>query len=1023
MGYTRKTCWLKTSLILLISFIACVNVKAQQGDKITVTGSVIDQIGPIAGANIIVKGTADGTITDYNGNFRLVAPKNSTLVISFIGYKAQEVMATTKPLTIKLQDDTELLDEVVVIGYGSMKKEDLTGSVTSVKADEINRGAVTNPQELIQGKVSGVFVQPPSGQPGGASKLRIRSGASLNASNDPLIVVDGVPLANDGAPGMADALGSINPNDIETFTVLKDASATAIYGSRASNGVIMITTKKGGKDKIKVAYNGTFSINDPYKKVKTLSANQFREVATTAFKNTPANEEIINDYLNIFPDQSTNWQDKIFRTAFGTDNNLSLSGTTFNTPYRVSLGYNNEAGTLKRSKYERYTLDMSVNPKFFDDHLSVNINLKGVINDNDFVDAGVVGGAAFFDPTKPVYNESGAYNGYWNWTKPSSPNGDGDVNGEVGVNPVQLLYDQFDNGKTKRSIGNIQFDYKLHPLPELRFNLNLGYDVARGKGDKGPHVGSYMAEKDDLFKGVGRRSHWNNFRRNQLLEFYTSFEKDLDAIQSRINAMMGYSYQHFYYEDYTKNYSPVVAGYPVKQDDAWVLNDAETEYIQEGSYAHPSENYLVSFYGRLNYVFKNRYLLTGTVRRDGSSRFHKDNRWGTFSSVAAAWTITEEAFMKNQDILSNLKLRIGYGATGQQDLGSDFYPYYAAYQESTNQESMYLGEYLLKPGKFNKDLKWETTDTYNLGLDFGFLNNRINGSLEYYKKKTKDLLGVVNVPAGTNFTNRLITNIGKMENKGVEFNLNAVAIQTKDFNWDLGFNLTWNKSKITKLVQGDNASYPGIEVGGGGRGTGSNVQKHMVGYAPFTFNVYQQVYDEKGHPIEGAFVDRNGDGEITDADRYLTKSPMPKVYLGFNSSFSYKNWDLGFNLRANIGNYAFNDVAATNYSLANVYGGQGFLTNIHETALKTGFTQPISSTQSKSDYFLENASFLKMDNITLGYRFNEFFGTKLSGRLSFSMQNVFTITNYSGLDPENNGVDGNIWPRPRTYTFGVNLNF
>lgn len=1023
MDYMRKHFGLKSCLLLLVAFMTSINVLAQNSNSnIRVSGSVYDEMGPITGANILIKGTTEGTITDIDGNFSLQAPQNAKLVVSFIGYKSQEFAATTKPLKIKLVDDSELLDEVIVIGYGTVKKEDLTGAVTAIKADDINRGAVTNPQELIQGKVSGVFVQPPTGQPGGASTLRIRSGASLNASNDPLIVVDGVPLANDGGPGMANGLSTINPNDIETFTVLKDASATAIYGSRASNGVIMITTKKGGKDKIKVAYNGTFSISNPYKKIKTLDAKQYREVVSGAFEGKVQDE--VNGYLNVFPETSTNWQDKIFRNAFGTDNSLSVSGTTLNTPYRVSLGYNNENGTVKTSNFERFTMDVSVNPKFFDNHLSVNINLKGVVNENKFADTGAIEAAAFFDPTKPVYLEdSNRFNGYWNWTQTPSVGAEGNPLREGYTNPVQTLMDRFDTGTTKRSIGNIQLDYRLHFLEDLRLNLNLGYDIARGKGDKGPHVGSFMAEKDDLFKGVGRSEYWNNFRRNQILEFYANYEKELPSIQSRINVMAGYSYQHFYYSDFTENYSPVVEGYTAKPDAAWLLNDAGTKYIRQGDYRKPSENYLVSFYGRANYVFKSRYLLTGTVRRDGSSRFSKDNRWGTFSSVAAAWTISEEAFMKNQDILSNLKLRIGYGATGQQDLGDDFYPYFAAYQNSTNQDSMYLGEYLLKPGKFNRDLKWESTDTYNIGLDFGFLDNRINGSVEYYKKKTKDLLGVVNVPAGTNFTNRLITNIGSMKNQGVEFNINAVAIQTKDFTWDLGFNATWNESEITKLVNGDNSDFPGIEVGGGGIGTGTNVQKHMVGYAPFTYNVYQQVYDENGMPIQNAFVDRNGDGQITDADRYLTKSPMPKVYLGFNSQFTYKNFDLGFNMRANIGNYAFNDVAATNPTSSAAFTGLGYLKNIHEAALETNFKLPNSGEQSKSDYFLENASFLKMDNVTLGYRFANVFGSPISGRLSFSVQNVFTITKYSGLDPENSGVDGNIWPRPRTYTLGVNLNF
>ena len=1013
--------WNKIPLALLVFLFSFTATYAQSESMITVRGVVRDQLGPVPGANILVKGTTIGTITDFDGKFSLQVPEKSTLVVSFIGYQSQEIKATTSPINIVLKDDTELLDEVVVIGYGSIKKEDLTGSITAIKAEDINRGSITNPQELLQGKVSGVFVQPSSGQPGGETTLRIRSGASLNASNDPLIVVDGVPLANDGAPGMANGLGSINPNDIETFTVLKDASATAIYGSRASNGVIMITTKTGGKDPFKISYSGTFSLNDPYKKVRTLGAAEYREVASQAF--SPELKPIIEDYLNIYPDQSTNWQDKIFKTAFGTDNNLSISGTTLKTPYRVSLGYNDEYGTLKTSRYRRYTFDMSVNPKFFNDHLDVKINLKGVINKNNFADSGAIGAAAFYDPTKPVYNDSGNFNGYWNWTQTPSTGADGSPSVEAMVNPVQLLFDQFDTGKTKRSIGNIQLDYKLHPLPELRFNLNLAYDVARGRGDKGPNVGSFMAAKDDLFKGVGRREYWSNFRRNQLLEFYTSYDKEIDAIKSRINVMAGYSYQHFYHSNYNRNYSPVIEGYTPKLDDAWNLDSKSNEYVQEGAYVRPSENYLVSFYGRMNYVLMNRYLLTATLRRDGSSRFHKDNRWGNFASVAAAWTLTEESFLKHQDVLSNLKLRIGYGSTGQQDLGDDFYPYFAAYNNSVNLESTYLDEFLMKPGRYNRDLKWESTDTYNIGLDFGFLNNRITGSVEYYKKKTKDLLGVVNIPAGTNFTNRMVTNIGKMENQGVEFNIDAVVIDTKDFTWNAGFNATWNQSKITKLVQQGNDTYPGIEVGGGGIGTGSNVQKHMVGYAPFTFNVFQQVYDDNGKPIQNAFVDRDGDGVITDADRYLSKSPMPKIYLGFNSTFIYKDFDLGFNLRANFGNYAFNDVAATNATLANTYGGQGFLTNVHHSALKTGFTQTTSPQQSKSDYFLENASFLKMDNITLGYSFKDFFKTGIHGRLSFSIQNVFTITNYSGLDPENSGVDGNIWPRPRTYTFGVNLNF
>lgn len=1023
MRKNLKEKWVRIFSLFVLCIFASMNVLAQSSSTINVKGVVKDDLGAVTGASVVVEGTTTGVMTDLDGRFELKAPANSTLLITFIGYKSQRVKAQAGELLITLKEDSELLEEVVVIGYGSVRKEDLTGAVTAIKVDEKNRGAITSPQELIQGKVSGVFVQPPSGQPGGETKLRIRSGASLNASNDPLIVVDGVPLSNDAAPGMANGLSSINPNDIETFVVLKDASATAIYGSRASNGVIMITTKKGGKDKYRISYSGTFSINDPYKKLKTLDANQFRDIASSSFSGDV--QDKVNYLAGIFPDESTDWQDKIFKKAFGTDQNVSVAGTTFNTPYRVSFGYNNEHGTLKTSEYERYTLDVSLNPKFFEDHLSVNINAKGVINNNKFADGGAVGAAAFYDPTKPVYNPNSTnFNGYWNWTTTPNANSDGQPSNEATMNPMQTLFNKYDTGNTKRSIGNLQVDYKVHWLPELNLNLNLAYDVARGKGDKGKTMGSYEVMKDDLFKGVGRFDHWNNFRRTQLLEYYMKYEKDLKAIKSRVNVMGGYSYQHFYYADYSEVYSPKVDWMiPDLDENAWIDDKDNNRYLQAGAYRKPKENYLVSFFGRANYVFMDRYLLTGTVRRDGTSRFSKDNRWGTFSSLAAAWTVSEESFLKDVSYLSNLKLRVGYGSTGQQDLGDDFYPYYAAYQISNNQESMYLDELLMKPGKYNPDLKWESTDTYNIGLDFGFLGNRITGSVEYYKKKTKDLLGMVDIPAGTNFANKLVTNIGKMENQGVEFNVNATVIDTKDFSWTAGFNVTWNESEITKLIQQGNSDYEGLAVGEGTLGTGSKLQRHKVGYAPFTFEVYQQVYDTDGKPIQGAFVDRNGDGVITDADRYLTKDPMPKVYMGFNSTFAYKQFDLGFNLRANLGNYAFNKIAAMNSTTAGAYGGQGFLTNLHETVLRTGFTDTNTPEQSMSDYFLENASFLKMDNLTLGYNFNKFMNTKLSGRLSFSVQNVFTITKYKGLDPENNGVDGGIWPRPRTYTLGVNLNF
>jgi iron complex outermembrane receptor protein len=980
---------------------------AQSGGKITVSGSVRDNLGdPLIGVSVKEKNNeTNGTITDFDGNYQLSVPSDAVLLFSYVGFAPQEVSVSNKTnLHVVMKEDAEMLKEIVVIGYGGVKKDDLTGSVIAIKADEINRGAVTSPQQLIQGKVPGVFVRPGNGQPGSGSTMRIRSGASLNASNDPLIVIDGVPVGNDAAPGMSNPLASINPNDIETFTVLKDASATAIYGSRASNGVILVTTKKGGKEKLKISYNGTFSLSDPSKKVKTLDPSEYRNVVSEVF----GSNQTVMDLLNMYPEQGTKWQDEIFRTALGTDHNISFSGTTLDTPYRISFGYNNENGTLKTSNFERYTLDLSLNRKFFDQHLDIKLNVKGMINNNKFANTGAVGSAAFYDPTKPVYNETGDFNGYWNWTANGAPNT------QSGANPLQSLLDRFDTGKTKRSLGNVQLDYKVHFLPELHLNLNLGYDIASGHGDKGPNIGSFDALKDGTFPGIGVRNYWDNFRRNQLIEYYMNYEKELPQLKSRINVMGGYSWQTFYYSNYERSYSVFEPGTSVADIKGWDKDEETGMYVKQGTRRIPGENYMISFFGRLNYVFMDNYLLTATVRHDGSSKFSKDHRWGTFPSVALAWNIKNENFMKEVNYLSSLKLRLGYGVTGQQDLSD--YQYIKNYAIGSDPSSMYLGEYLMKPSKYNSDLKWESTTTYNVGIDYGFLNNRINGSIEYYKKKTKDLLSVVSVPAGSNFSNLVFSNIGNMNNDGIEFNINAAIIDTRDFRWDAGFNFTWNKSKVTKLVQSADDSYTGTSAG-------NEAQRHMIGYTPYTYYLYQQVYDENGLPIQNAFVDRNGDGKITEADRYFLHSPMPDYYLGFSSQFMYKNFDLGFNLRANIGNYSYNELAASNSTSANAYGGMGFLNNLHEAIYDTRFTLSNSSEQKLSDHFLEDASFLKMDNITLGYSFNNLFSTRLSGRLSFSVQNVFTITKYNGLDPENAGVDSDLWPRPQVYTIGLNLNF
>ncbi|MFA6871994.1 MAG: TonB-dependent receptor [Bacteroidaceae bacterium] len=1010
---------LRKVLPLLLGLFLSVNAFAQQ---ITVSGNVQDKSGEtVIGANVTVKGTTNGTITDLDGNFKFLAPKNATLTISFVGYATQEVKAGQN-LKIVLEDDAILLEGTVIIGYGSMKKSDLSGSVVSVKAD-VNKGAITSPQELLQGQVSGLFVQPSSGGPGEGVTMRIRGGASLNASNDPLIVIDGIPVTSDAAPGMRNPLSAINPNDIETMTVLKDASATAIYGSRASNGVIIITTKKGTSDGIKVAYSSTYSVSDPSQRIETLDAQQLRDVFDATYPLGTDAGDAAHAILNKYPDQATDWQDEIFQTAFGTDQNISVSGNKMGVPFRVSLGYKNEDGTIKNSNYERYTAGFNVSPSFLDDHLKLTLNAKGSINNNDYGNSDAVSAAAFYDPTKPVYfpaNADGSatpYNGYYN-----AINENGTINRLASVNPMSMINDRVDEGTTKRFIGSAKIEYKMHFLPELKATLNLGLDVAKGEGHSSDNVNSYMAARNTDFPNIGTRSDWSNLRRNQVLDFYLNYVKEVPSIQSRFDVTAGYSWQHFYQADYSlesNNYDPSVD--PTVEKSGWVASEDGTVYNKEGAYRLPSESYLVSFFGRLNYSLMDRYLLTATVRRDGSSKFGSDNRWGVFPSAALAWSVTKEPFMKNQKVFSNLKLRVGYGVTGQQSISGN-YDYIPSYQFSSNPNSTYLGVNLLKPNAYNKFLKWEETATTNIAIDYGFLNNRINGSVEFYEKRTKDLFNTITSPAGTNFTNEITANVGKMKNRGVEFNVNAIAIQSKDITWKVGFNATWNSTEITKLTPSDNPDYPGINTGSLSYGTGSYIEKHLVGYTPSTFYVYQQVYDVDGKPIQNAFVDRNQDGRITESDRYLTKSPMPKYYFGFTSNFRYKAFDLAFNMRANLGAYTFNAFAAENSS-ASSFGNQGFISNMYKSIYETGFTQANTLTQQMSDLFLENSSFLKMDNITLGYNFKRFFTDKLSGRVSVSVQNVFTISNYSGLDPETGDIDAGAWPRPKVYTIGLNLNF
>lgn len=995
-------------LLLLISILFIMtesDVIAQQ--RFLASGTVVDsKNAPLIGVAVIEKGTLNGTETNLDGKFSInVSSQNSILVFTYMGFITKEVSANQTTI-IQMEDDTRFLSEIVVIGYGQVRKEDATGSIVAIKPEVLNRGAVTAPQELLIGKVAGVQITPGDGSPGSGAQIRIRGGASLRASNDPLIVIDGVPTSNDASPGMKNGLASINPSDIETFTVLKDASATAIYGARASNGVIIITTKKGTK-RFQVNYNSTYSVNQNIKTINSLNATDFSTKLLQAF---PLNTTAGATARNLMGTHDTDWQKEIYQLGLSTDQSLSLSGTLATIPYRVSLGYNNQKGTLKTSSYERLTAGINLTPSLFDDHLKVTANVKAVLNNNVYADGGAVGAAAFYDPTQAVYNykndktiDYNIFNGFRNWGTAQLPNT------LSGTNPLSLLYDKYDSGRSNRLIGNLELDYKMHFLPDLRAHINLGFDYGEGKGTNGVRQNSFQAWKDADFKGIGRKTEWNNKRQNSVLDFYLNYTKEIESIDSKIDVMGGYSWQHFYSKDYNKE-----------------ISNHDTNPVVKKETTYPTESYLVSFYGRLNYTFKDRYLLTLTLRDDASSRFSPSTRWGLFPSAAFAWQINKESFLADSKTISDMKLRLSYGVTGQQDLGLNDYPYIALYNQSTVYSNYMFGTNfysLLKPTGYDENIKWEETASYNIGLDFGFLKNRITASVDAYMKKTDDLLNEIDVAAGTNFANRIVTNVGNLENRGVELNINAIPVDNPNFVWEIGLNGTWNETKITKLTANNNPDYVGIHTGGVSSGTGGTIQMHSVGSAPNTFYTYKQVYDVNGNPIQNLVVDLNKDGQITEADRYLTNySPAPKYYFGFSNMFTIRNFDLGFNLRANVGNYMFNDFAAGNSTTYN-FTNQGFLTNMVDVVNRTGFARSNSPQQIKSDYFIEDASFIKMDNITLGYNFKKLFNSSIAGRLAFSVQNVFVITKYTGLDPEGWGIDNNIWPRPRIYTLGLNLTF
>ena len=976
-------------LLAALLLMGCLQLLAQTR---TVKGEVTDaQNGEaLIGATVTVEGEKGGTVTDFDGNFSLqVSSSAKKIKVSYIGY-IDKILTISDNMQVKLESDSKALADVVVIGYGTARKSDLTGSVATVKAKDFNKGLVSSPEQLINGKVSGVQIMSNSGSASAGSTIRVRGGASLNASNDPLIVLDGVPLEQGGISGnSSNFLSMINPSDIESMTVLKDASSTAIYGSRASNGVIIITTKKGQQGGLKVNFNTTNSMQTRAQMVDMLSHDDFVNVI---------NQFGTDNQKSLLGNANTDWNDEVYRTAFGTDNNLSLSGSIGKyLPFRVSAGYYNQSGLVRKDNVERWTGNVVLTPSFFQDHLKLTINAKGTLNNNSFNNGGAVWAAATFNPTIPVYSGNDKYGGY-----NEALDADGyPVN--AGVRNPRGLVDLYDSkSKVSRFIGSMDVDYKVHFLPDLKLHATIGADYAKGDGTV--YVPAYAAQsfnKDEALSGNDYK-YGPQKNENRLLTLYANYAKYFENIKSNVDLTAGYDYQ------YWKSTTPL---YYTKSAAGTTLST-----VKASDYRHV----MLSYYGRINYSFDGKYLLTATVRRDASSRFSKDTRWGTFPSVALGWTLTEEPWLKNQKVVSNLKLRASYGVTGQQE-GIGNYNYLPVYTSSvTGAEALINGQYITtyRPEAYVSDLKWETTTSWNFGLDFGFLNGRIGGAIDFYTRKTKDLLASVPTAAGTNFSKTILTNVGNVDSKGIEVSLNATPIQTKDWEWNLSYNFTWQNMKVKNLSLTQGGSQTNVKVG-----PSIDAYQFQVlseGYEPYMFYVYHQLYDsETGKPIEGAYADLNGDGEINDADLYRYHSPAPKYIMGLSTSLRYKQLTLGMSFRANIDNYVYNGMGMSTGAWETVSYNNSQLNNLNTSFLKTGF----KTRQYLSDYYVENASFLKLDNLSLSYNVGKI-NKWASLTVSAMVQNVFTITGYSGTDPEvPNGMDNSFYPRPRTYSVSLGLQF
>lgn len=1009
-------------LTLLLGLFLSVSAFAQS----TITGQVKDATGePVIGASVLINGTSNGTVTDLDGNFSVSVQPGATLTISYIGFQKQQVAAANGMVVTLQEDQAQQMNEVVVIGYGAVKKSDLTGSVTALKPDSKNKGLVVNAQDMLAGKVAGVSVTSDGGTPGGGANIRIRGGSSLNASNNPLIVIDGVAMDQTGIKGVSNPLSLVNPQDIESFNVLKDASATAIYGSRGSNGVIIITTKKGRRG-LQVSYNGSFTVSKNSKNLDVLSADEYRSLIGNKFGTDlytlDTNGNQVPTAYSRLGKANTNWQNEIFRTAFSHDHNVAVSGQVANwLPYRVSAGYTNQQGIIKTSNFERFTGALTLSPSFLNDHLKVTLNAKGMWTKNRYADGEAIKAARQFDPTQPVYASGyDNFGGYYQWLDDGTALNDSSwpktYYSLATKNPVSILNLKNDRAISRDFLGSADVDYKVHGFEDLRFHVTAGVDVAKGRQvtDVDPaspqaiYYGSYGWE--------------SQLKRNMQLSAYAQYYHDFnDKAKNHFDIMAGYEWAHFWHNTNNAYWSY----YPSTNGDA-TLAGKQRNYAP---YYYATENYLVSFFGRANWsLMDGRYMVTATVRNDGSSRFKE--HWATFPSFAFAWRINEENLFKQIDWLSDLKLRLSWGMTGQQE-GIGDYNYFAIYEMNKGNESYYpiAGDgSLARPKAYDPNLKWETTTSYNVGLDWGILKQRLTGSIDWYYRKTNDLLNNATVPAGANFRNQVMSNIGSMYNMGVETSLHWLAVNAKDFNWTMDYNFTYNYNKITNLNGGSDPNYF-VPTGGISAGTGGNIQAQHVGNAVNSFHVFQQAYDKNGKPLEGVVVDRNSDGKITDADKYYYKAPAAPVTMGFASRFEYRNWDLGFALRASLGNYVYNDAFASTSNMSNseIFVKSKFLVNRPTDVVADNWLST-ETTSTQTDYWVQNASFLKLDNVTLGYSFANLLKqgswNGITGRIYGTVNNVFCLTKYKGLDPEVfNGIDNNLYPRPISFILGLNLNF